>query len=180
MSKTIRLTATGETITFLEDTRKTNGERLLLAVSLPEAGKGPGLHVHHQQTESFEVVTGVLGVQRGDERLELKAGEHTVIPAGTVHDWWNAGEEPVHLRAVVEPALNTEWMLREIFASCNRRQAAQPSPWDGSYVITQLKGEYALADVPVPVQRLVFPVVAAAGKLLGQVKASPRTEPTVS
>ncbi len=175
MSKTIQLKATGETVTFLEDTQTTNGERLLLEVSLPPSGEGPGPHVHHQQTESFEVLDGVLGVQISDERLELRAGERIVVPAGSVHDWWNAGEETVRFTALVEPALNMEWMLREIFASCNRRQADAPSPWDGSYVITHLRGENSLADVPAPVQRFVFPLVAAVGSVLGLVKVSPKT-----
>ncbi len=175
MSKTIQLKATGETISFLEDTQATNGDRLLLEVSLTPSGKGPGPHVHHRQTESFEVLDGVLGVQISNERLELSAGERIVVPAGSVHDWWNAGGETVRFTALVEPALNMEWMLREIFASCNRRQADAPSPWDGSYVITHLRGEYSLADVPAPVQRFVFPLVAAVGSLLGLVKVSPKT-----
>ena len=93
MSKTIQLKATGETVSFLEDTQATNGERLLLEVSLISSGKGPGPHVHHRQTESLEVLDGVLGVQISNERLELRAGERIVVPAGSVHDFWNAGEE---------------------------------------------------------------------------------------
>ena len=114
MSKTIQLTATSETVTFLEDTMGTNGKHLLMEVSLAPSGKGPGPHVHHRQIESFEVTAGVLGIQFGAQRRELGAGERVGIPAGTVHDWWNAGKESVRFTALVEPALNMEWMLREI------------------------------------------------------------------
>ena len=172
MSKTIQLKATGERITFLEDTQTTNGEHLLLEVSLTPNGTGPGPHVHHHQTESFEVIEGVLGVEISKQRSELRPGERIVVPAGSVHGWWNAGEETVRFNARVEPALNMEWMLREIFASCNRRQSGDPSPWDGSYVMTQLRGEYALADVPKLVQRFVFPVVAWVGSVFGLVKVT--------
>ena len=94
-SKTIQFKATGERITFLEDSETTEGERLLMEVSLTPNGKGPGPHVHHHQTESFEVIDGVLGVQIGKERNEFRAGERIIVPAGTVHDWWNAGEDTV-------------------------------------------------------------------------------------
>jgi mannose-6-phosphate isomerase-like protein (cupin superfamily) len=176
MSNTIELTATGERITFLEDTAATNGRRLLLTVSLPANSKGPGPHIHHRQTESFEVTGGRLGVQLGDKRIELLAGGSTVVPAGMVHDWWNAGADPVEFRAALEPALNFEWMLREIFASCNRRRSAEPSPWDGSYVITRMSGEYSLANVPMLIQRFVFPILGSVGTLLGLVKVAPRHE----
>ena len=145
-----------------------------MEVSLPPKGKGPGPHVHHLQIESFKVTDGVLGVMVADERNELGVGQEMTVPSDTVHDWWNAGGGTVHFVAEVRPALNMEWMLREIFASCNRRASADPSIWDGAYVITQLRGEYSLADVPRLIQRVVFPTVAGIGRVLGLVKVSSR------
>jgi mannose-6-phosphate isomerase-like protein (cupin superfamily) len=177
MQNTIQVEATGELVTFLKSTTDTNGEYVEILVELKEGGKGPGPHIHHRQVETYTVQEGRVGVLLGKEKIELSAGQQLEIPAGTIHNYWSADGKPIKFTATIQPALNFEWMLREIFASCNRKRAAGPSPFDGSYVITKLRGEYSLADVPVFVQRFVFPVVAGLGKATGQLKIS--SEPYV-
>jgi mannose-6-phosphate isomerase-like protein (cupin superfamily) len=167
MQGTIHLEATGERVTFLADEEEEPGARLLMEVSLPPEGEGPPPHVHHRQVETFEVLEGRLGVRIGDLLSELEVGDRATVPADTVHTFWNAGDGALRFSAEIRPALNMEWMLREIFASCNRRGASDPSPWEGAQVLTSIKGEYSLADVPLPVQRYLFPVVAALGNALG-------------
>jgi hypothetical protein len=36
------------------------------------------------------------------------------------------------------------------------------------YLLTRYRSEFGMADIPGPVQRFVFPVVVAAGRLLGR------------
>jgi quercetin dioxygenase-like cupin family protein len=173
MSSTIRLQATGEAVTFLNDDQAPPGERLLMEVRLPPGRSGPPPHIHPLQSESFEVIDGTLSVRIAGDRLEVDAGGRITVDANRLHSWRNAGKGTVRFRVEVTPALNREWMLREIFASCNRRGSAKPSLWDGAYVIAQLQGEYSLGNVPKAVQRFVFPVIAVVGRLLRLTKASP-------
>lgn len=47
-------------------------------------GSVAGAHRHPGQDERFEVLEGVLGYRRGDERGELGPGESVSVPAGVV------------------------------------------------------------------------------------------------
>ena len=52
-----------------------------------------GEHVHPASTETFTVVRGTLGIRLdGTERLAT-AGTRVVVPPGSPHDWWNAGDD---------------------------------------------------------------------------------------
>lgn len=174
MSSIIRVQATGETLTFLDDNEGTLGDGLLMEVRLPPGGSGPPLHIRPLQSESFEVVEGTLRVQVGGDLFEVDVGDRIRVEAKRLHRWWNAGNGIVRFRVEVTPALHTEWMLRELFASCNRRASAKPSVWDAAYVITQVRGEYSLGKVPEPIQRFVLPVLAAVGRILNLTKVSPK------
>ena len=174
MERTIELNATKETVTFIKTTEETNGEFVEMIVTLRAGGKGPGPHIHHLQTETFEVLEGQVGLLRGIEKIKLRPDETAVIEPNTLHDFWIEDNTDIKFIARITPALNFEWMLREIFASCNRRNSAEPSPFDGSYVIAKLKGEYTLGDVPGFVQKIIFPIIAGIGKMFGLVKIKSR------
>lgn len=176
MNRTITLNATGESVTFVETTEETNGEYLEIIVTLKAGGEGPPPHIHNRQTEIFEVLEGTVGVLHGGDKSELKPGDVATIGAGVLHNFWCAGNEDITFRARIEPALNFEWMLREVFASCNRRNKKDPSPWDGSYILTKINGEYTMGGIPKFVQKGVFPVMGGVGKLLGLVKVRPMKE----
>ena len=173
MNRTIELKATGESVTFVKTAEETNGEFVEIMVTLKSGGKGPGPHIHHMQAEVFEILEGNVGLMKNNQKLTLKPGQKEVVEPGTMHDFWCAGDSDIKFKATLTPALNFEWMLREIFESCNRRNSAEPSPYDGSYVISKLKGEYTLGDIPKFVQHYIFPVIAGFGKMLGLVKANP-------
>ena len=175
MSSKIRLQATGETVTFLDEEPGSPGERLLMEVLLPPGGTVPPARIRPLQAESLEVLEGTLRVQVGGDRFEVDAGDRLRIEAKRLHRWWNSGKGTVRFRIEVTPALNREWMIREIFASCNRRGSAKPSLWDGAYIIAQVPGEWSLGSVPEPIQRLAVPVLAAVGRMLGLTKVSRKT-----
>src|SRR4051794_18351953 len=62
-----------------------------------------GPHSHPDQEERFEVLDGVMGYRRADQRGELRAGASITVPAGVLHDWWNAGDSPLRARVTVTP-----------------------------------------------------------------------------
>lgn len=170
MATTITLHATGETITFT----RTGGELLEMHVTLPAGKDGPPLHIHTRQTETFTAVEGRLGLVCGAQEIMLEPGQSFTIPPGTPHRYFSADGGALAFTATFSPALGIEYILTEIFASCNGRRSKDPAPFDGMYVLAQARGEYLLADVPVFVQCLVFPAMAFVGKRLGLVKARPR------
>jgi mannose-6-phosphate isomerase-like protein (cupin superfamily) len=101
-------TKTGERITFLQD------DPLVMENEVPA---GDGLrreHLHPEQTEAFEVVSGSYTlVVDGDERT-LSAGESAEIAPGAVHCGWT--EDGAVLRITFTPALRWEEFVRRLFA----------------------------------------------------------------
>jgi quercetin dioxygenase-like cupin family protein len=88
--------------TFLRTSRETGGE-LTAALLEVDPGGGNALHIHRRFDEHF---TGVAGVTRVEVRGQVHAlapGESAVAPRNTPHRWWNAGNEPAHVRIELRP-----------------------------------------------------------------------------
>ena len=73
---------TGERLVFHETAAETNGERVVFETIVQPGGFVAAAHVHPFQTERFEVLAGTLGMRRGKEKVELRAGETVVVEPG--------------------------------------------------------------------------------------------------
>ena len=62
-----------------------------------------GLHVHHEDDEAWFVLEGTLGFQVGDETVTAPAGSAVLVPKGTPHSYWNAGEIEARYVLVMSP-----------------------------------------------------------------------------
>jgi quercetin dioxygenase-like cupin family protein len=56
-------------------------------------GEGPPLHTHAAQHDTFYVLDGVLTVQIGDERLEMRKGDYASVPPGVPHAFDNTRKD---------------------------------------------------------------------------------------
>ena len=63
------------------------------------------LHVHYADDEAWYVLEGLLGFQRGDERIEAPAGTAVLVPRGTPHAYWNAHTEATRYLLVMTPRI---------------------------------------------------------------------------
>ncbi len=173
MNKKIELKATGETITFTKSSADTNGEFVETLVTLPASGEGPPTHRHVFQQELFEAVDGMLGLDCGDQKIVLTPGESFTVPMNTFHTCYSVDGTEIKFRTRFTPALNIEYMLTEMFDSSNRRKSVDPSPFDACYILQQVKGEYYLKEIPLLIQKTIFPIIAIFGKWFGLIKANP-------
>ena len=83
--------ATGELAHLLH--AAPDGRRLEFDLWLQPGAAVARAHVHDRLVERFEVLTGAVGFRIGDREQQVRPGDGvTEVPAGTVHDWWNAGE----------------------------------------------------------------------------------------
>ena len=64
-----------------------------------------GLHVHHEDDEAWVVLEGTLGFQIGDEIVTAPAGSAVLVPKGTPHSYWNAGEVEARYVLVMSPRI---------------------------------------------------------------------------
>ena len=171
MEKTIVLNATGEAITFIEQAGHPSDRVAMMIVTLPAHAEGPALHRHVHQTEFFESLEGKLGIDYGDKRITLRPGESFEVPKNTLHRFYSTDGEALKFRATFTPPLHIEYILTEIFESCNRQNSKDPSVFDACHVLRQAKGEYFLGDVPTFVQKTIFLMTAIIGKVFGLVRA---------
>ena len=63
------------------------------------------LHVHHEDDEAWYVLEGTLGFQVGDELVTAPAGSAVLVPKGTPHSYWNAGDVEVRYVLVMSPRI---------------------------------------------------------------------------
>jgi uncharacterized cupin superfamily protein len=158
----------GERLTFLRRVPGAAGDRLEVE-NVVGPGAGPIMHVHHHQNEALTVLEGRIGYQRlGEPARFAGRGETVTFRAGEAHKFWNAGREDLRGRGYIEPADNIEYFLGAIFESQKRGGGSRPDPFDAAFLARRYRSEFGMVEVPAPVQRLVFPVLVAIGRLLGR------------
>ena len=157
----------GERITFLRRVPSTEGERLE-GENVAKPGAGPPMHVHHYQDEVFTVQEGRMGYQRlGEPARFAGPGETIAFRAGEAHKFWNPAEVDLVCTGYVEPPHNVEYLLTEMFESAKRR-GGRPDLFDVAFLATRYRSEYAMVEIPAVVQRVLFPLLIALGRLLGR------------
>ena len=139
-------------------------------VAVP-GGAVPGAHVHPGQEEHFEVVEGVLGFRRGDDRGELRPGDELTVPAGVVHDWWNAGPGNLRARVTVTPPGSFAAMIGAVWglAVLGRTNAkGMPGLLDAALLAEAFGDELVFERPPRAVQRALVAVVAPLARRRGR------------
>ena len=110
---------TGERLLFLETSRETGGEYVLVECTVQPNGFVAAAHVHPYQTERFEIESGTVAFKLDGEEIVAGPGETVIVPAGSSHKFWNAGETEAVFVTEVRPALEFERLLETMFALAN-------------------------------------------------------------
>jgi len=79
-------------------------------------------HLHHHDDEAWYVLEGKLVVQVGGDEVEASAGSGVFVPRGTVHTYWNPGQEPVRYLLIM--TANIHKLIQDIHAMQERSPAA--------------------------------------------------------
>jgi quercetin dioxygenase-like cupin family protein len=159
--------AAGERLTFLGLRSDEQGEYLAITNTV-SPGAGPPMHVHYIQDEALTVERGTMGWQRLGEAEHLaRSGESVTFAAGQVHRFWNDGDDELVCTGLVRPPDNLEYFLTQIYESTRINKGRRPRLFDGAHLLSRYRSEFAMADIPRPMQRVVFPIVVGVGRLLG-------------
>ena len=157
----------GERLTFLSVQADERGEYVQIR-NVVEPGGGPPMHIHHLQDEGLTVESGELTYRVASEPPRTAGpGETVTFRAGVEHRFWNAGSEPLECSGWIGPPHNIEYFLTGIYAAMRAKGGRRPRLYDAAYLTRRYRTEFAMTDIPMPVQRALFPVVVAAGRLLG-------------
>jgi len=171
-SLTIEFRQRGERLE-MRRTRTAGGtEELHMFGSLLAHRKGPPLHVHLEEEELVEVVSGAASVQVNGERRVLKAGEPVCFPKGIAHTWWNDGDEELVLRGVVRPAIDLDRYLQAVFEVLDSGRPNRPPIFYMAHVMYRHRRTQLTPIVPRVVQRVLLPVVVLVGTVLGKYRGT--------
>jgi len=127
------------------------------------------MHVHHHQTETLTVREGRLAWQRpGEAPRYAGPGETVVFAPGEPHRFWNPGEGVLRCASAIEPAGNAEYCLAALYDSQKRSGGRRLNPFDAAFLARRYRDEFGMMTVPALVQRFVYPLLLAIGRLLGK------------
>ena len=158
---------TGERLAMRRVTR--DGEVWLeLKGSLPAHQQGPPLHIHVAEDEEGVVRSGTLGAELNGRRLTAGPGERVSLPRGSIHKWWNDGNEPLVFDGYARPAVDLDRFLQAIFEVLNAGSAGRPPLFYMAHLLLRHRQTQILRIMPRPVQAVLFRVIVAVGTLLGR------------
>lgn len=167
--ETIRNKKTGEQITWMETSEDTNGEALKMKFKVSPGGNVPVKHIHPNQNEHFEVISGTLKIECKNETSILSSGETKLIPQGTPHQWWNNSENDlVEFIVTMEPALNSDVFFEQLYGLANDDKTYE----DGKPTFLQVmamsnKYNIYIAGPPVGLQKAMSTLIGGIAHMLG-------------
>ncbi len=160
----------GERITFIRTAADTDGEQLEIELRLAPDGKVPGMHVHPEQEERFEVLEGRMKFRMGMKTIEAGPGDVVTVPAGKAHKFANASEETAVARVTVTPALDMERLFETTVALAEEDRvlsSGMPKPLDLALFVREFKREVRAPFSPGVVQRAMLAPLAGIASLRG-------------
>jgi quercetin dioxygenase-like cupin family protein len=161
---------TGERLVFHETATETGGDRVVFETIVQPGGFVAAAHVHPFQAERFEVLAGTVGMRRGKEKVELRAGDVAVVEPGTPHKFWNSGDNEARFVCSVTPALEFERLIATMYAlaadgKTNKR--GMPNPLRLAVIAKHHFDDVRLPLIPQSLQQLALALGAPFGNAVG-------------
>src|SRR5262249_19690553 len=153
-----------------ETAADTGGEVVRWETIVQPHGFVAAAHVHPAQTERFDILEGTLGFRLGSQKIRATPGQSIVVPPGTAHRFWNAGESTATFLCAVRPALQFESLIEAMFplaAEGKTNRHGLPGPLRLAVIAAAHFDTVRLPFPPVALQRAALAVGAPVGRALG-------------
>jgi mannose-6-phosphate isomerase-like protein (cupin superfamily) len=162
---------TGSKIVIIQSAVDTNGEWLEIEqIIKPNAFLLPA-HIHANQTEEWQVISGSAIYQLEDEYRSLLPGETVTFLPGVAHvNPRSASEVDLQVRMRVSPALDFHVLLDTIMRACDyghERPGGTLSRLHGAVLLHGLQSKIYLVNRPIWLQKLMLPILSLIGRLAG-------------
>lgn len=167
---TIENPVTGERVVVRVGTEDSEGQLLEVDTYVRPGGAVAGEHVHPSIEESFTVVRGRVGFRLNGRESIAELDRPLHVPAGTAHDWWNAGEEEAHIIVEIRPGARFEMMARNFFGLARDGKTnpnGMPNLLQAAIFAREFSDVLYFTKPPLVVQRLLFGALAAIARTLG-------------
>ncbi len=148
---------TGQVLEFLITSEESGGELLRVRVTVAPGGRVPN-HVHPEQEERFEVVSGRPTFRARRRSWQAEPGEHVTLAPGEPHLFRNDTDQDIQMIAEVRPALRSEEVFDALFRLARegrtRGRIGAPGPFATSRLIRDYEREFFyLSAIPLPLQK---------------------------
>ena len=175
--------ATGELAHFAPT--EADGRRIEVDLWLQPGASVARPHIHDHFVERFSILEGEVGFQvAGSERVAHSSDGAVEVPAGTAHDWWNAGDGVAHVRVEVEatetapgrPAARFVSMIEAMWsmgALGRVNTKGVPNALWLAAITREYRDAIRLAKPPAPVQAAIFGPLAAIARRTGHNPLAP-------
>ncbi len=160
----------GQRLVFRKTAKETEGQLVEVESFLKPGSSAPPEHFHPLQEERFEVVAGTIRAHIGGREHTYGAGEAFVIPAGTVHEMANGGNDEARFIWQTLPALKTEAFFETLWGLARDGKTNKngvPNLLQAAVLAREYEHEFCLAQPPLVVQKIVFGILAPLGRLFG-------------
>ena len=141
---------------------------LELKGTLPPGRQGPPLHVHYQETEEGQVMAGTLSAVVNGRRIRVAAGEMARFPAGSVHRWWNDGDDTLVFEGFAKPVVDLDLYLQAVFEVLNSGSGERPPLFYMAHVAWRHRRTQAIHLAPRWIQAILLPTIVLLGTTLGR------------
>jgi len=161
---------TGERLVFRKTSAETGGKAVLFETIVQPHGFVAAAHVHPYQEERFQVLEGSVGLRIGRKKIVAGPGDELVVPQGTAHKFWNAGDTVARFTCEVRPALQFEQLIETMFslaADGRTNRKGMPNPLRLAVIAQRHFDDVRLPFPPAWLQRLGLAVGAPLGRLVG-------------
>jgi quercetin dioxygenase-like cupin family protein len=161
---------TGERVVVRVGTEDSGGDLLAVDGYVRPGGAVTGEHVHPDIDEHFTVMRGRVGFRIDGRESIAEPGKRLHVPAGTAHDWWNAGEEEAHVRVEIRPGARFEEMAINLFGMAQdgkTNSRGMPNLLQAAIFAREFSDVLYFTKPPLWVQRLLFGALAGVARALG-------------
>jgi quercetin dioxygenase-like cupin family protein len=162
---------TGERIIFRQTAQETGGKKLVIDHFLrPHTSTFPE-HVQLNQEERFEILSGLAAYSLNRAHITARAGEVIIVPSGTPHgNPWNESDQEMSFRHETSPDYGSEVFFESIFSLAQDGKTNRNGEVNALQIIViggGLKSQTYLTAIPLIVQKVIIPILAAIGRGLG-------------
>ena len=154
----------GIRVEILRTGEETGGELFEMEVSGRPRGFLAQRHIHPEQTERLEMVSGAMKVAMNGREHILREGDSIEVPPGTPHTQTPVGDGPGRLRIQVRPAGQSEAFVAHLADLCRQGQFMRqgfPRPVAGARLVLEFAGAGHAATPSLRVQRAIARTVLA-------------------
>ncbi len=152
-----------------KSTADTAGEFIEIEGTMRAHSAGPPIHVHPQQEETYQIMSGTADVFLDGRWHQLRPGESLTVPRGAPHTIKNGHDEDVRAMNWHRPAVRFEDFSRTFhrLATSGRIKSLPPKDLSSLIYSSMLFTEYEDTQIVVKPPASVLRLLAFVGRRLG-------------